>query len=204
MKTHVPFAIFVASLALTAAACSASQPARFYTLSSTAVAGGTPPTQLAVLVEPVSIPEAVDRPQMVVQVAPNRVDIDEFNRWAAPLSGGIARAVAGDLVAQLGTPNVAVGMLAGFDPAYRVTIDIQRFELSQGQAVEIDALWTVRASASGSSYRGRTLAREAVEGNGFAALASASSGALAKISGDIAGVIRRHAGDTLKREMAHP
>jgi hypothetical protein len=40
----------------------------------------------------------VDQPEFVVQVAPNRVDVDEFNRWDAPLNDGIARAVAGDLI----------------------------------------------------------------------------------------------------------
>ena len=51
----------------------------------------------------VSVPATVDQPQFVVQVAANRVEVDEFNRWAAPLSDSIARAVAGDLAAQLGT-----------------------------------------------------------------------------------------------------
>ena len=86
------------------------------------------------MVGPVSVPAAVDRPQFVVQVAPNRVDVDEFNRWAAPLNDAIAHVVAGDLVKLLGTPNVATAPMANFDPAYRVTIDVQRFESIRGQA----------------------------------------------------------------------
>ena len=73
----------------------------------------------AVMVGPVSIPAAVDQPQFVVQVASNRVEIDEFNRWDAPLNDSIARAVAGDLTVLLGTPNVAAAPFANFDPAYR-------------------------------------------------------------------------------------
>ena len=67
------------------------------------------------MVGPVSIPAEVDRPQFTVQVAPNRVAIDEFNRWAAPLNENIARVVAGDLAALLGTPRVAACPLANFD-----------------------------------------------------------------------------------------
>ena len=91
-------------------------PSHFYTLDSTAAPGNAPATRIAVVVGPVTVPETVDRPQFVVQVAPNRVDVDEFNRWAAPLDDGIARAVAGDLAAQLGTPDVATGPFANFNP----------------------------------------------------------------------------------------
>ena len=90
------------------------------------------PSTLAVMVGPVSVPAAVDRPEFVVQTAPNRVDVDEFNRWAAPLNDNIAQAVAGDLVRLLGTQNVAAAPIANFDPAYRVTIDVQRFESVAG------------------------------------------------------------------------
>ena len=68
-----------------------------------------------------------------MQVAPNRVTVDEFNRWAAPLDESIARTVAGDLAVLLGTPRVATGPLANFEPAYRVTIDVQRFDSIPGR-----------------------------------------------------------------------
>jgi uncharacterized lipoprotein YmbA len=50
------------------------------------------------MVGPVSVPASVDQPEFVVQVAPNRVEVDEFNRWATPLNDAIAQVVAGDLV----------------------------------------------------------------------------------------------------------
>ena len=145
------------------------------------------------MVGPVSVPASVDQPQFVVQVAPNRVDVDEFNRWAAPLNDSIARAVAGDLAELLGTPDVAAAPLANFDPAYRVTIDVQRFESMPGQAALVEAVWAVRKTAGGETRSGRTVAREAVQGDGFDALAAAHSRALAKMSGDIATAIRAEA-----------
>jgi uncharacterized lipoprotein YmbA len=63
------------------------------------VAGAT------VMVAPVKIPAAVDQPQFVVQIAANRVEVDEFNRWVAPLDDSIAR--TGDVAVVPGTPNVA-------------------------------------------------------------------------------------------------
>jgi uncharacterized protein len=147
-----------------------------------------------VMVGPVTIPAAVEQPQLVVQVAPNRVEVDEFNRWVAPLNDGIARAVAGDLAVLLGTPDVAAAPLANFNPAYRVTIDVQRFDSIRGEAALLEAVWAVRKTAGGETRSGRTVAREAVQGEGFDALAAAHSRALARMSGDIAAAIRAEAG----------
>ena len=129
----------VALLAVAAAACGTSAPSRFYTLASTATADGATVVRAGVMVGPVSVPASVDRSEFVVQVAPNRVEIDEFNRWAAPLGESIARTVAGDLSTLLGTPDVATAPFANFDPDYRVTIDVQRFDSVQGQSVKIAA-----------------------------------------------------------------
>jgi uncharacterized lipoprotein YmbA len=184
--------ISIALAAAVAAGCSTS-PSRFYSLASTATADGTPPTAVTVMVGPVTIPAAVDQPEFVVQVAANRVEVNEFNRWVSPLNDSIARAVAGDLVVLLGTPEVANSQLANFVPDYRVTIDVQRFESIQGQAAVVEAVWAVRKTASGQIRSGRTVAREPVQGQGFDALAAAHSQAIAKMSGDIAAAIRAEA-----------
>jgi hypothetical protein len=182
--------ISIALAALAAAGCGTSAPTRFYTLHSTVTANDAPSASYGVMVGPVSVPASVDRPQFVVQVAPNRVEIDEFNRWAAPLGESIARTVSGDLATLLGTPDVATAPFANFDPAYRVTIDVQRFESVQGESALVDAVWAVRATAGGATRSGRTVAREQVQGEGFEALAAAHSRALAKLAADIAAAIR--------------
>jgi uncharacterized lipoprotein YmbA len=183
----------VALVAVAMVGC-ASPPSQFYTLDSAATTDGAPSANYAVMVEPVSIPAAIDRPEFVVQIAPNQVDVDEFNRWAEPLNDGIRRAVAGDLAVLLGTPDVATAELANLDPAYRVSIEVQRFESTKGQTVLVEALWTVYKTADGKSRSGRTLAREAVQGDGFDALAAGHSRAIAQVSGDIAAAIRAAAG----------
>jgi len=185
--THLRSIVFVAAAI---AGCSASAPSRFYTLESTATPQAAPAAHEAVMVSPVSIPAEVDQPQFVVQVAPNRVEVEDFNRWAAPLSDGIARAIAGDLAAQLGTPDVVTAPAANFNPEYQVTIDVQRFESIRGEAALVEAVWAVRRTADGYTHIGRTVAREAVQGDGFDALAAAHSRALARVSGDIATAIR--------------
>lgn len=187
--------ISIALIAAAANACGTSAPARFYTLDSTALPDGAPATHTAVMVGPVSIPASVDQPEFVVQVASNRVEVEEFNRWAAPLNDSIERAVAGDLAVLLGTPDVATTPLANFDPAYWVTIDVQRFESIKGETALLEAVWAVRKTAGGKTRSGRTVARVVVQGEGFDALAAAHSRALARMSGDIASAIRAEAED---------
>jgi uncharacterized lipoprotein YmbA len=197
MGNRTPLLIAIAFLAAAGVGCSASAPSRFYTLDSTAVPGPSLSAPSAVMVGPVTVPASVDQPQFVVQVAPNRVEVDEFNRWAAPLNDGISRAVAGDLATQLGTPEVATARLANFNPAYVITIDVQRFDSIRGQASLIEAVWTVRRTANGVTRSGRTLARVPVQGDSFEALAAAHSSALAMVSRDIAATIRAEASETL-------
>jgi len=193
MASRVAHLFLIAFVAAAAVGCSTSAPARFYTLDSTATPDGAPAVRTAVIVGPVSIPASVDQPEFVVQVAPNRVEVEEFDRWAAPLNDSIERAVAGDLAVLLGTPDVATASLADFSPAYRVTIDVQRFESIRGEAALVEAVWTVRRNAGGETRSGRTVAREAVKDKGFDALAAAHSRALATVSGEIAVAIRAEA-----------
>ena len=182
--------VFVAAAGMS---CSATPPSRFYALDAAATPDGRPAARDAVIVGPVSIPASVDRPQLVVQVAPNRLEVDEFDRWIAPLDDSIARTVAGNLSVLLGTPDVATAPFANFDPVYRVTIDVQRFDSIQGEAAVVDAVWAVRKGTGGQTRSGRTVAREAVQGEGFDALAAAHSRAIGTLSSDIAAAIRADA-----------
>jgi uncharacterized protein len=184
--------ISIAIVVIAACGCSTT-PARFYTLDSTATPDGAPAAHISVAVGPVSVPASVNQPQFVVQVASNRVELDEFNRWAAPLNDGIARAVAGDLVVLLGTPDVATSPMANFSPAYSVAINVQRFESTRNRGALLDAVWAVHQTKGGAMRSGRTVVQEAAQGDSYDALAAAHSRALARMSGDIAAAIRAEA-----------
>lgn len=180
-------------LVVLAAGCGTSPAARFYTLSATpASAPAAPAADVSVVVGPVTVPVAVDRPQIVVAVNTNQVLLDEFNRWASPLGSTIARVVAENLTTLLGTPRVGLSAqalsAAGVD--FRAAIEVQRFESALGEAATLDAVWTVSRDADGRARTGRTLAREAVPDKSYDALAAAHSRALARLSRDIADAVR--------------
>lgn len=192
MKNKIKQFVSIAGLAALAAGC-ASAPSKFYTLNATATSDGAPAANYSVVVGPVSVPAEVNRPQFTVQVAPNRVAVDEFNRWAGPLNENITRVVAENLAALLGTSQVSSLPLANFKPTFHVSIEVQRFESVPGKSATVEAVWVVQKTAGEISESGHSLATETVSGNGFDALAAAHSRALAKISAEIAAAIRAEA-----------
>jgi len=185
----------VACLAALSTRCGSTPPANYYTLEPTAAPDGTPAASFGVAIDPVSVPAAVDRPQFVVLLAPNQVALSEFERWASPLQDEVARVVAADLCALLGTPRVSAASLPQSDAAYQVAIDIQRFDSILGEAAILEAFWSVRTVATSQIRSGRTVVREAAQGPGFGPLAGAHSRALAQLSRDVAAAIRAAAAD---------
>ena len=185
--------VILCALAVLAAGCASTSP-QLYTLSPMA----KPVSETSILtitVGPVSLPAAVDRPQLVLSVAPNQVAVDEFNRWASPLKSDIARVVAENLSLLLGTPYVSLfPQSVSLSPSYRVAIDVIRFESVPGETAKLTAIWSVRSTADGRVQGGRTILAEPVQEKTCAALVAAHSRMLAGLSGDIAGAIRGLAG----------
>ena len=197
MRTRLIATSFVVALMFTG--CSTSPEPRFYTLSAGGNPAGDRPekgsTGYSVAVGPVTVPEMVDRPELVVRVGGNQVALLEQHRWAEPLRSQIPRVLAEDLAHLLGSNQVVTyPQNAGREAEYQILVDIQRFESEPGQAVTIDALWTVRHGSSGESKTGRSLVREPTGGNGNDALVAAHVRALATMSGEIAMAIRTKAG----------
>jgi uncharacterized protein len=177
------------------AACAAgcrTPASHLYTLTPAAASGGAAaPSNVSVVVGPVSIPAIVDTPQIVVTTGPNEVSQDEFNRWASPLQNNIARVVAQDLVAILGTGRITLLQEgAQSKPDYQVVIAVQSFESVPGDAATLNAVWTVRRARDDKTETGRSNLHEPAQQKGYDALVAAHSRALARLSQDIADAIR--------------
>ncbi|SAK52780.1 lipoprotein [Caballeronia hypogeia] len=170
----------------------ASPTAKFYHLSadSSLTATGARAPSRPVIVGPVTVPDLVDRPQIVTRDTSNQVTLNEFARWGEPLKSSIADAIAGDLTLLLGSDKIAPAARAIPDlDALRVRVDIQQFESVPGDHVAIDAHWTVRTFGDDNALTGRTRVSEPVSGADYDALVAAHSRALARVSRDIATAI---------------
>jgi uncharacterized lipoprotein YmbA len=171
--------------------CSTSAPATFYTLSpAQGVEQHADVKDIAIAIDRVTIPELIDRPQIVSELDANRVSIDDFARWGAPLKDQIARVLADDLARTF--PNVIVTAYPerADEGAYRVSVDVQTFMSSADHEVTLSATWSVRSPTGGSPIRGRTVAHETGSGTGYDGLVNAQSRALASLASEIAAAVQ--------------
>jgi uncharacterized lipoprotein YmbA len=108
---------------------------------------------------------------VVVRTAANRVDILETHCLAESPKSEIPRIIAADLGILLKPARVSTyPQNAGLEADYRVLLDIQRFEMTAGEGVGLEALWSVRRSDGGVPKTGRTVVSEPVSAAGYDAL----------------------------------
>jgi|SRR3954452_4082990 uncharacterized lipoprotein YmbA len=183
------------ALVLTVAAlagCSTSPTASFYTLGAVAApADAYTVRPVNVVVTSVTVPDLVDRPQLVVRVNDNQVKLDEFARWADPVKSQIPREIAANLAVLLPGARVSVyPQDADAATPYSVRIELQRFDGAPGAGVTVEAIWSVSPPEGSQPMRGRTVVRKPVAGPGYEALVAAYSEGLGVVSHDIAAAIQ--------------
>jgi hypothetical protein len=86
-------------------------------------------------------------------------------------------------------PQVPVG-----EPAFRVTLNVQRFDAELGAGVADDILWTVRRTNDGQTRTGRSVVRAPAAAAGYEPLMAAHGEALQAVAGEIARAIGELAG----------
>jgi uncharacterized lipoprotein YmbA len=183
-------------LAVTMVGCSRSPRVTFYTLEPAAAVESVAANAAApaIAVGPVTLPELVDRPQLVVRVAANRVEVLETHRWAEPLKSEIPRLIAENLGRLLSSSRVSSYLQhSGADADFRVLVDFKRFESTPGEAVIVEAVWSLRRATGGGLKTGYTLVREPVGAEGYDPLVAAYGRALIAVSHDLARDIRAEA-----------
>ena len=190
-RVSIPHIAVAVAVLVLAAGCSSSPPVHYYTLAAEQSAEKADALNGAytVAVGPVTVPNAVDRPQFVIQVASNRVVLVDDQRWAEPLNSAIPRAIASDLGQLLGVATVMFPQDSLADVKYRVAIEIRNFVSVPGEAATVEVSWTVFGPHD-AVKRGQLLAREPVKEAGYDALVAAHGRALMRVSREVAATIR--------------
>jgi hypothetical protein len=176
---------------------SAAVPVSFYTLSS--IRGAEPqPSQtlpvkdMVVGIGPTQFPDYLDRPQIVTRSGPNRLDISEFNRWGGNLDQDFLNVFAENISILLSTNKVVIYPWKGqASPDYRIALDIDQFEGQIGDSVLLNVTWTIRGREDTIEpmYVKRSIITQPITGQGYDALVSAYSQAVADLSREIAASI---------------
>jgi uncharacterized lipoprotein YmbA len=141
------------SIFLVASGCATSPQSQFYALSSLTVPEPAAPASeqaTVVAVGPVTIPDYVDRPEIVTMEGPNKVAIHDFDRWAGPLDSDLIRVIVEDLAASLPVgqfhviqwnPSININLTA----SHRVLVAVNRFDAAPGSggAAVFEADWVL-------------------------------------------------------------
>jgi uncharacterized lipoprotein YmbA len=176
--------------------CGSAPVEHYYTLlgQPSAVATGEQAgtvSRLTVALASVTIPETVDRRELVLRSGANAVTVMDTHRWAESLKSAIPRAIADDLSRDLDGALVSVQAdNASHDARYLLYVDITRFHSVLNDAATIDAFWSVRLANGDQLRSDRFSIRVPVRGAGFDELVAAHTQALVQLSDKLAIKIR--------------
>lgn len=182
-------ALLIFSL-ITLAACASPVKTRYHMLSGESPAAAkavneTPEYRVAI--GPATVPEALDRQQIVLSVAPNPYVISDNERWSEPLKREIPRVIAAAVGQRLPRAHVAAHIqYSGQGADYQVLIDVLRFESVPGKSITLEAAWSVRNRAGERLSEARSIFVEQVSAPGVPALVAAHEKALNSFSHEIA------------------
>jgi len=199
MRTFVERLVMLALggwVVVAAAGCAGSAPTRFYVLTPVAGVEKSNPAVpskagIAVGLRRVALPDYLDRPQIVTRSSPNKLDLAEFDRWAAPLGDAFPRILAENLAIMIQTDRVAVfpwPRSAQVD--YEVTVEVTQFEGRLGGECSLVARWSIFGGENKALLiTGKSSLREPAGGD-YEALVAAESRLVGALSRDIAGALR--------------
>ncbi len=178
--------------------CAAASPrVEYYLLSSlhdsapaTAPKSQGPPLKIAL--RPISVPDLLDRPHIVLRTGEATVEVSEFRRWGGNLKKEIARVLVENLNFLLRDfPAIAATDDLAMAPDIVLALQVQRFDGRPGGEVSLHALWTLtRAQAAGERLVKESRILVPCETPGFEGFVQAHSRAIALLGREIAAAVR--------------
>lgn len=152
------------------------------------LAGQTELGTLVLGIGPIHIPAYLDRGQMVTRTGANRLKVDDFHRWAAPLQGEISRVLVENLEQLTAIEHYEIYPWAvGQRPDVAVELEIQAFEGQPDGSVLLDGtmvLYDWRNAQPKSRSGSFHITRHGIAGD-YAAMVAAQSQALIELSRQI-------------------
>lgn len=175
--------------------CAGSEKSRFYTLaylarasSGTSDAGSA---GISVGIGPVHLPEYLDRPQIVTRTGNYKLDLAEFDRWAAPLDAVFSRVLAEDLSILLSTDRIYIypwNTSRRLD--YQVLIEIIQFDGGIPGDADLFVRWSLLKEGKETQI---TLEKfhsgKPIAGQGYPGLVAAMSLGISDLSREIADAV---------------
>lgn len=149
----------LAAIAWGLAGCAGSPPIHYHTLAGQPTAGSPGTVRLLVEILPPTVPERLNRTELVLTGASGRLDVKDQDQWGAPLPDEIRQVMADTLWTELAAAdvyNAPVAVDSSGLPQYRLALRVERFDAVPGGAVRVEAAWTIRRLPLGASITCRT------------------------------------------------
>ncbi len=186
--------LMIAAALFAVSGCTTTPPPTFYQLeipASTQLSGLE--RGVAIGVGPVNMATYLDRSQIVTRAEAHKLQLSEANVWAEPLKESITRIIGVNLSNMLQTTRVFKYPLRNraILLAYRISLDIPRFDGKLGGDVQLVARWTLYKDRGEKALLTRvSVINEATGGDGYERLISAQNRALQALSREIANAIK--------------
>jgi hypothetical protein len=188
--------VILALAAISLGGCRSQSP-RFYTLSpiqeDQVIPKRKSPAQNAVVgIGPVKVADYIDQSMLVTRTSDNQAVKAEFDRWVGSFKDNFINVLADNIGFLLPTENIYLFPWRVSVPIeYQVVVDIVRFDGRLGDAVWLEARWSILKGSEKKLVKTmRSSIREPVTGTDYAALVAAQSQAVAKLSQEIAVAIQ--------------
>jgi len=189
-------------LALLLLGCAVTETSRFYILEPLTGADAVieaPEVRagLSVKVGPLTLPEYLNRPQIVTRAGKNELSLSEFDRWAEPLQDNISLVLIENLRTLLSSEGFYITSWKDSSQGdYRLRVDIIRFDVTTAGKAKLVTRWSLAKRDKGASApvtRTSTInasSNASSEGTGYKSMVSALNQTLAEFSSEIAGALR--------------
>lgn len=189
MPRSLPAMAALAGALLLLAACADPAPLRYHALGGES--GPRPAGAARMLVEilPVTVPERLNRQEVVLTDAQGGIDVRGDDRWAAPLSDEVRQMIADTLWRDLSAADIYQAPLpagALSRPHYRLAVRVERLEGRPGGTAVVSMAWTLRRLPNGPAAVCLAEAARPVAGADVAQVARAASEAVGALAGGIA------------------
>ncbi len=194
MRSYHAVAVAILGLAVLTTSCLSprNDPSQFYVLAAPADTARAAPADLIIGLGPITLPQYLQRPQMVTRTGEHQMTLSEVDRWAEDLEAGLARVMREDLQRVTGASQVlSYPWLASRTVRYAVEVDILRFEGNAVGTVQLWAAWRIRDMATREVVvtQESRVTRQA-GGATRSEIVSAQSQAIVALSREIAGALR--------------
>jgi uncharacterized protein len=186
------YRIILINLVVLLSACGTSPKTNFYLLSAEHDSEIITSENLAIGVWKVTLPELIDRPEIVTRTGAHTINLADFHRWAGGLSSNVSFLIANELSYNLKTGQVDVSPWSAYHNFdYQIKIHIREFDGKLGGESSIKGIFVILNGKGDKNILKETFSfKEKAKDKSYSEMAAAMSRLVVSLSGKIAQAIR--------------